>query len=458
MNRTDSHAVQENVRPSLTPPGPRGHWLLGNVSGFRIDRLGFLQRTAQEYGGVARLRLGFREIWLVTDPAVIETVLITQARQFRKHFALRINPFVLGNGLLTSEGEFWLRQRRLSQPAFQRTQIAQYASTFIEQTNRMLREWHAGETRDILTEMMSLTLNIVSKTLFGVDGNVHTESIHDALRITREEFVRRLALPVQIPTWLPTSGNRRMKRAAREMDTIIYGFIRQRRGSGEQCDDLLSRLLNVRDAGDQAGMSDQQLRDECLTVFLAGHETTALALSWTWYLLGQHPTVAARLIEEVDSVLAGRLPTIDDLPRLKTIEQVLLESMRLYPPAFILGREALTDVRLGGYHCPRGTTILMPQYVVQRDPHLFQDPNEFRPERWQGDFEKQLPKCAYFPFGAGPRSCIGNMFAMLEMTIVLAMIAQKFQFNLIPGQTITPGAQFTLRPVPGILSIVQPRE
>jgi cytochrome P450 len=416
-----------------------------------------MRSTAREFGGVASLRLAFRNIWLITEPALIESVLITQAKQFRKHFALRINPIVLGNGLLTSEGELWLRQRRLSQPSFQRSHISQYVSTFIEHAARMLDRWKPGEVRDVLPEMMTLTLGIVSKTLFGAEVDFDADRVDTAFRVTREEFVKRLTRSVQVPMWIPTTGNRRLKYAVEQLDDIIYGFIQQRRDSCLQGNDLLSRLLNARDAGEKSGMTDKQLRDECLTIFLAGHETTALALSWSWYLLGQNPEVAARVVAEVDRVLAGRVPTIDDLPELKEIEYVLLESMRLYPPAFIIGREALANVEIGGYHCPRGTTVLMPQGVVHRDARFFTDPDEFRPERWRDDFEKRLPKCAYFPFGSGPRICIGNTFAMVEMTIVLATIAQRFQFTLVPGQTVTPRLQFTLRPSPGILTTVTPR-
>ena len=448
--------AQKSAR-SRTPPGPRGHWLWGNTAPFQADRLGFMRDVARDYGGVVNLRFAYRKVWLVTEPEGIESVLVTHARQFRKHFGLRLNPIVLGNGLLTSEGDFWLRQRRLAQPAFQRPQVALYASSFVDHTARMLDRWRPGESRDVLPEMMALTLGIASKTLFGADADDHAEQVRSALQVVQEEFVRRLMRFLQPPMWIPTAGNRLLKQAAHDLDSIIYDFIRQRRASGEHRDDLLSRLLYARDAGDKTGMTDKQLRDECLTIFLAGQETTALALSWTWYLLAQHPEVAARVYAEVDSVLAGRTPTMDDLPRLPETEHVLLESMRLYPPAFIVGREALVDIEIAGYRCARGTTILMPETVVHRDPRFFEHPDDFRPERWRDSFEKRLPNCAYFPFGAGPRICIGQLFAMVEMTMVLAMIAQRFQFTLKPGQSVTPGVQFTLRPNPGVPTILTPR-
>lgn len=429
----------------------------GNVAAFRKDRLSFMREAASEYGGVVALRVVTRKIWLITDPAVIETVLVTKSRQFLKHFALRANPVVLGKGLLSSDGDFWLRQRRLAQPAFQRPQIMKYVATFADHTARLFDRWKPGETRDILPDMMALTLGIASRTLFGSDGEGYAERVRAALQVTQEEFVVRLARLVQIPNWIPTSGNRRLLAAVRDLDSIIYDFISRKRASHEQGDDLLSRLLNARDEGSHTGMSDKQLRDECLTIFLAGQETTALALTWTWMLLGQNPEVAARVYAEVDSVLGGRIPTVEDLPRLQETERVLLESMRLYPPAYLVGREPIEDVEIAGYHCPRGTTILMPQAVVHRDPRWFTDPDTFQPDRWRGDFEKQLPKCAYFPFGGGPRTCIGNTFAMVEMTLVIAMIAQRYQFHLVPGQTIAPSLRFTLRPMPGVMATMTPR-
>lgn len=439
------------------PPTPPGHWLLGNVAAFRANRLNFMRETARQYGGVVGLRFAFRRIWLVTEPSVIEAVLVTQSRQFVKHFALRANPIVLGNGLLSSEGDFWLRQRKLAQPAFLRPQIASYLPTFVEHTSRMLSRWKPGDSCDVLPEMMSLTLGIASQTLFGANGEAHADRVRNALRVTQEEFVVRLGRLIQIPNWVPTSGNRRMHQAVKDLDSIVYDFIRQKRQSTGDRNDLLSRLLHAREDGSKKGMDDKQLRDECLTIFLAGQETTALALAWTWMLLGQNPTVAARVYAEVDEVLAGRDPTAEDLPRLTEIERVLLESMRLYPPAYLVGREPISDVKLAGFHCPRGTTILMPQVVVHRDPRYFPNPDQFQPDRWKNDLEKQLPNCAYFPFGAGPRVCIGNTFAMVEMTLVLAMIAQRFEFRLNPDQRIVESLQFTLRPKPGVMTTWTPR-
>ncbi len=442
---------------TLVPPSPPGHWLWGHLTSFRKDRVAFMRQVAKDYGRVVALRLAHRRVWIVTEPAVIESVLITRAREFRKHFALRLNRGILNNGLLTSEGDFWLRQRRLAQPAFHRSHIATYVPTFVEHTLRMLAQWKTGENRDILDDIMLLTMGIASRTLFGADGDSHGPRVRGALDASQEEFVRRLSQLIQMPQWVPTPGNRKLAKVIRDLDTTIYDFIRQRRASGEQHDDLLSRLLHARDDMDHTGMTDQQLRDECLTIFLAGQETTALALSWTWYLLAQNPEAAARIYAEVDEVLGGRAPTLDDLPRLSEIEHALLESMRLYPPASILGREATADMELAGYYCSRGTTIFMPQAVVHRDSRYFANPDSFDPTRWRNDFEKKLPKGAYFPFGGGPRICIGNTFAMIEMTLVVALIAQRFRFTLVPGQTVTTKQLFTLRPSPGVPATIVAR-
>jgi cytochrome P450 len=415
-----------------------------------------MHRITRDYGGVIALRLVHRRIWLVTDPPVIEAVLVTRAKEFQKHFALKLNQGVLNNGLLTSERDFWLRQRRLSQPAFLKPQVAKYVPTFIEHTTHLLDRWQPSQTRDILQEMMSLTMGITSRALFGVDADIHAPKVRSALDVSQQEFVNRLQRLVQIPQWIPIPGNVRLRQAIRDLDAIVYDFIRQRRASTEPRDDLLSRLLHARDM-DHSGMTDEQLRDECVTIFLAGQETTALALSWTWYLLAEHPEAASRIYAEVDEVLNGRVPTFEDLPRLPETEHALLESMRLYPPAFIIGREAIDDMELAGYFCPRGTTILMPQAVVHRDPRYFANPDTFDPTRWRNDLEKRLPHCTYFPFGGGPRTCIGNTFAMVEMTLVLALIAQRFQFDLVPGQTIKASQQFTLRPSPGIMAKIIPR-
>jgi cytochrome P450 len=439
------------------PTGPTGSRLSGNLAEFRRGRLEFLAGAARDYGDVVALRFAQRRIYLVSAPALIEEVLVAQARHFIKHFALRLNPLALGKGLLSSEGDFWLKQRRLAQPVFSRARIARYAPIMTANAERVLARWRPGERRDILTEMMGLTLGIAAKTLFDAEVGGTAQVVVEALQILQDNFLARFNSLLPPPLWLPTPGNLRLRRAVRRLDAIIYGFIAQRRAHPTATNDLLSLLLHARDESDGSGMTDRQLRDEAMTLFLAGHETTALVLSWSWYLLALNPDAAAKLHAEVDTALAARAPTVDDIPQLRYVEWVVLEAMRLYPPAYTIGREATVDCVIGDYAVPRGTTLLMSQWVVQHDPRFFPEPNKFRPERWGEDAIRTLPKFAYFPFGGGPRVCIGNTFAMMELVLVLATIGQRFHFRLEPGQVVTPQPTFTLRPTPGIPGVIVAR-
>lgn len=443
---------------NLTSPGPRGHWLSGNLPEFRQGRLEYLRQCARTYGDVVALRFAHRRILLLSHPDLIEEVLVTQNHNFIKHFALRLNPLLLGKGLLTSEGDFWLRQRRLVQPAFARSRIAAYAPAMVEAVLRRIAEWKADEQRNIHADMMKLTLDIAAQTLFHANADAQAHEIAQAMRVLQECFTLRFQGLLPIPLWLPTPANLRLRRAVRRLDAIIYGFIRQRRESGKDEGDLLSLLLHAQDADDGTRMTDQQVRDEAMTLFLAGHETTALTLSWTWYLLARHADAEATLRKEVAEVVGDRLPTFSDVARLRYTDAVLNEAMRLYPPAYVIGREALADCTVGGHHVPRGTTVLMSQWVVQRDPRFFPEPEQFRPERWLGDAARQIPKFAFFPFGGGPRLCVGNTFAMMEMALVLATLTPRFQFAIDPGVEVTPSPEFTLHPKPGIPAIIKPRQ
>jgi cytochrome P450 len=438
--------------PSRTaaPPGPRGTFLGGNLADFRRDRLDFLTQTARSYGDVAALRLGPHRIFLVSHPDLIEEVLVTQSRHFSKHFALRLNPLVLGKGLLTSEGDLWLRQRRLIQPAFQRSKINRYGAVMPAYTSRLIDSWSDGETRDIVPELMRLTLQIAAKILFDAEVSDEASAVGEALTLLQESFISRFNSLVPPPLWLPLPSNLRLRRAVRRLDEILYRFIRQRRQSGEDRGDLLSLLLHARDEDDRTGMTDRQLRDEAMTLFLAGHETTALALSWAWFLLASHADAAERLRQEVDAVLAGRLVAVEDMGRLRFAEAVILEAMRLYPPAYVIGREAIRDCEVGGYRVARGTTILMSQWVVHRDERFFPRPEAFQPARWLEGGQGTMPKYAYFPFGGGPRLCIGNSLAMMEAVLVLATLAQRVRFVLQPGHAVEPWPTFTLRPRKGV--------
>jgi cytochrome P450 len=455
------------VDPSY-PPGPPAPGPMGQIPELARDQLGLYTRAARQYGDFVPLRFGIRRAIFLNHPDLIEQVLVTQNAKFIKSMALRRSRRLLGNGLLTSEGDFWRRQRRLAQPAFHRQRIAAYADTMVESTQRILADWDrltqaAGGPApvDVHTEMMRLTLDIVSKTLFGADVGADTEEIGQAVTIGQERFTRRISsLLFFLPETLPLPGNLPFLRAADRLDQIIYRIIAQRReqrARGEDRPDLLSMLLSAQDE-DGTRMTDKQLRDECMTLFLAGHETTALALSWAWYLLSQHPEAEAALHAELDEVLQGRAPTMADLPRLPYAEAVVNEAMRLYPPAYAMGREAVEDVRLGQYTVPQGMLVLMSMYVMHRDPRYFEAPETFQPERWMKGLQKTLPRFAYFPFGGGPRLCIGNQFAMMEAVLLLVTVAQRYRLRREPGARIEPWTGITLRPKYGVPVLLERRE
>jgi cytochrome P450 len=440
------------TRPPL-PPGPRGRLLSGHLPDLRRDPLGLYLRTAREYGDVATLRFGFRRIHLVSHPDLVEEVLVTRARNFTKHYGLRMNRRLLGNGLLTSEGDFWLRQRRLVQPAFSRERVASYAAVMVGYADRLTAGWRDGETRDLHADMTRLTLEIIAKTLFDADVAGQARAVGEAMAELAGAFNARFTSLLRLPAMLPTPANLRRERAARRLDGILYELIKQRRtvrGRG----DLLGTLLEAADEADGTGMTDRQLRDEAMTLFLAGHETTALALSWTWHLLARHPEAAVELAEEVRAVLGGRPPAADDLPRLRYAEMVVQETMRLYPPAYVIGRQAVEECVLGGYHIPAGGTVLMSQYVLHRDPRFFDDPERFFPGRWADGLARRLPKYAYFPFGGGPRVCIGNTFALMEAVLVVAAVARRFRFTAPAGPPPRPRPAITLRPEGPVLLTV----
>jgi cytochrome P450 len=440
------------------PPGPKGHWFLGNLRAYTSDPLGFPQLCARAFGDVVGLHLGPRRVYLVMHPDPIEQVLVTNNRNFKKDFTIRFYRPVLGNGLLSSDGAFWLRQRRLVQPAFLKSRIAAYGEVMVSYAERMLAKWRDGQMLDIHAEFMRLALEIAAKTLFDTEVDEETYEIGAALETALHCIDNRFNGAFWLPYWVPTANNRALHRAVARLDQILYRLIAQRRRSSKDRGDLLSILLQARDENDGGGMTDRQLRDEAMTLLLAGHETTALALSWTWYLLAQHPEAMARLRSEVENLLGGRPPTVADLPQLGYAEHVITEGMRLYPPAYGMGRECIEDCELMGYRVPAGTTLFLMQWVVHHDARFFTDPNEFRPERWSDGWRERLPKYAYFPFGGGPRLCIGNTFAMMEATLVLAAMAQHVTMTLDPNHQVQLWPSITLRPAHGIRAVIHKRQ
>jgi cytochrome P450 len=441
----------------MSPPGPRGHLLVGSLPEFRRDLLSFLTDCGRQYGDVVAFRLPRRRLVLVNHPDLIEEVLTAHARRTTKTAILNMLRPVLGDGLLLSEGDGWLRQRRLIQPAFHRQRIAGYGDVMAGYAARAMQDWKDGQTRDIHADMMAIAQAIVAKTLFDADVSDTAWDVGQALHVLTEDFSRRRARLFELPAFVPTPARRRNRAAIARLDRIVYDIIAARRASGEDRGDLLSILLAARDADDGSRMTDQQVRDETMTLFLAGHETTAVALSWTWYLLAQNRAVEERLVGELAHVLGGRLPTVADLPRLRYTEMVVSESMRLYPPAFMLTRRVVESFDIDGHRIAPETVLIMSQWIVQRDRRWFDAPEAFQPERWENDLAKRLPRYAYFPFGGGPRLCIGNTFAQMEAILLLATIAQRFRFTLAPRAAVTPMLSVTLRPAHGIPMIVSAR-
>lgn len=433
------------------PPGPKARPLVGNLLDYSRDPLNFLARSAQEYGDVVSLQFPGPPAYLLSNPEHIEQVLVRNNRNFIKDRVTRGELDILGDGLLTSEGDFWRRQRRLAQPAFHRKRIENYAETMVAYTQRMLKDWRAGEERNVHHDMMRLTLEIVAKTLVDADIADDAEEVGDALGTIMAHFSDQGSgvFLRMLPDSVPTPSNLRFRRANKRLEELVYGIIEERRRSGRDTGDLLSMLLHARDE-DGSHMSDKQLRDELMTIVMAGHETTAIALSWTFYLLGKHPVVEEKLHAELEETLEGRPPAVEDLPHLPYLDAVIKESMRIYPPAWAIGREALEDCEVGGFYVPAKTQMFISQYVVHRDPRNFENSEAFLPERWLDGSTDDLPKFAYFPFGGGPRLCIGQSFAKMEANLVLATIAQSFRLRLVPGQTIQTQPSITLRPKHGV--------
>lgn len=448
-------AVSSSAPP---PPGPRGLPLLGSLFAFGGDPLGFLTTCARDYGGVAGFRIGPQRFLALSDPAEVERVLVKEHREFPKsqQFWRQVKA-LFGNGLLISDGPYWQRQRRLAAPAFAGQRLTGNAAVMVDVSERAMAGWRTGEPRDLHTDMMALMLRVAAKTMFGSeledDVAVMEASLNDAL----DEVAARVARPFVIPDAVPLPGHVRYQRGIARMQAVVERVIQERRAAPGAANDLLSALMSARDE-DGSAMTDVQLRDEVINFLLAGHETTALVLSWTIHLLTQHPEIDARLAEEARAVLGDRSATIEDMPRLRFTEHVITESMRLYPPAWALTREPRQDCTIGGYRVRAGTSIWLGIWVLHRDPRVYDAPEEFRPDRWADGLAKRIPRFSYMPFGGGPRICIGNRFGLIETVLILATLVRRYRFAAVPDRPVVPFPSITLRPKGGVWARLEERE
>lgn len=413
------------------------------------DSIGLYENATREFGGIVRFDYGKNRVWhFVSEPQFVEQVLLGNLKNYPKGFFFRQRVRLLtGDGLISSEGEFWMRQRRLAQPAFHRQRLVQLVEVMTGATREMLARWEnhpAARPLNVSEETMRLTLQVVGVALFRTELGRHADEVYHALTHVLEYINFRLRNPFAPSEKIPTARNRAFLHNKKTLDDLALAIIQARRKSGDDEGDLLSMLMQARDEDSGEGMSDSQLLDEVQTIMLAGHETTAVALAWTWKLLSEHPQAAQRLHDEVQSVLGGREPTWDDLENLRYTRQVFEEAMRLYPPFWLLARQALEDDEIGGYFIPAGSTIALSPYITHRLPHLWENPEQFNPDRFAPDAVR--PKFAYFPFGGGPRLCIGQNFALMEAQIVLAMTAQRFDLNMVPGQQVELAQTLSLRP------------
>jgi cytochrome P450 len=429
------------------PPGPARSLRSLLIYGPGADPLGFFSQLARTYGDLVHVRMANEHLFLIGDPRYVRDVLVTHQHKFHKGRGLERTKRLLGQGLLTSEDALHLRQRRLMQPAFHREAIASYASVMTDYASRVTSTWTDGAVLDLSQEMTRLTLGVVGKTLFDADVESQARDIGDALTAVMESFWLMMLPFSNVLERLPIPALRRARAARNRLDTMIYRMIAERRRSPTGGSDLLTMLLLARDEedADGKGMSDTQVRDEAMTLFLAGHETTATALAWTWYLVSQSPEIESRLHEEVDRVLGSREPGIGDIGSLPFVEKVVTESMRLYPPAWIIGRRVLQEYAIDRYVVPPRSIFIISPYLLHRDRRFYPDPERFMPDRWTPEFKASLPPFAYVPFGGGTRRCIGESFAMMELMLVVSAIAQKWRLRLVPGHPVVPQPVITLR-------------
>jgi len=426
---------------------------------FPFDPLAFAVSIAREFGDIAHYQVGPLHVYQLNHPDFARQILVEEPEKFYKPRVIKqaFGRFA-GQGLLTSDGAMWKQQRKLIQPAFHHAQLVTYGAVMVDHALRMLDSLEDGAVVEIHEVMPRLTLAIVVQTLFGADVTREATDVGRLMVAVLDAANDRLNRILRLPSWVPTRRNRREKRALARLDGLLDSFIAAHRAAGERPADLLSMLLAATDEDSGSRMSDSQLHEEMMTLFLAGHETTAMALTWTWYLLSQHPEVEERLVREVSRVLGGRPPTVADLPQLPYTDMVVREALRLYPPAAGFAREPIEDVRIGGYDVPKGSLVTVNTFALHHDPRFFDEPERFNPERFSAGWEERIPRYAFLPFGGGPRVCIGNGFAMMEARLIVATMVQRCQLSLEPGQDVVPMQLVTVRPRHGIRMRMAVRE
>lgn len=458
-----SFFLRDAARRVKRPFGPKGNWLLGNLRAVQHDTIGFLHHSAAQYGpDIQFYQIAFWNVYRLSHPDYNRYILQDNQRNYGKStLDYDVLRRLSGNGLISNQGESWLRQRRLLQPLFHRRRIAALGEVMVQATTDLLPRWHMLAQNqtvfDVNEAMTALTLDIVARALFSLDvrqnGRLFSEAFHQV-----NEYFGSLDPVFAVAPWLPMPRIRRFYRNLAVMNQFIYDIIAQRRQQPQTGDqvDLLTLLLDARDEETGAGMDDQQIRDELITLLIAGHETTANLLAWTWYLLAQHPAAREHLEMELEEVLNGRLPTVADIPHLPFTEQLLKEALRLYPPAWFISRNAIEEDEIGGYPIPAGSLVSVSTYLTHRHPEFWPQPDQFDPDRFTPAAEASRPRYAYLPFGGGPRLCIGNSFAMAEATLILATLAQRFRLTLATSQPITPDPLITLRVKGGLQVVAQP--
>ncbi|MCB9192828.1 MAG: cytochrome P450 [Flavobacteriales bacterium] len=458
---------QTQLKQQPLPPLVKGKYPIGSAFDFIRDSLGFFEEVVPKYGGIFQVRSiffpfisDFDYMMIVSDPDMVKHIMQDNNKNYVKSHGYNVLKVLLGEGLLTSEGDFWRKQRRLMQPAFHRDRLASFVDTYVEFGQQLVDKWKTlpdGSEVDVSKDFMETTLNIVSKAMFSSDVADAMEVVNREFDYANEQLIKRITSPFPIPLWVPLPHIQKESRSYAAIKNVVADIIEKRRASDQRYDDLLSMLMEVEDADTGEKMSDQQIQDEVITIFLAGHETTAVALTWLVHCLDENPEVEQKLIEEESRVLNGRQPNLEDLHSLEYTRMVIDETLRLYPPAWIIGRHATEEDQLGNYRIPKDSNCLIPVYYIHRDPKLWDRPEEFRPERFSKENSKGRHKFVYFPFGGGPRLCIGNNFALMEMQIIVPMVVRAIKLRKSKGFQFKKEPLITMRPAPHMKMVLTKR-